>query len=304
MAAKGKASSGEPPAPLWALLLRPPIRNLLLLTAGALALLVGLQIAWKKWGDPALHNPAALIAADKIVVTPQPAWIEPRVKDEVLRDASLGDMRLHDRRLLQRLHQAFSGHSWVEKVVQVSKAYPAQINVELVYRRPAALVEVNYRRRPELLLVDGDGVLLPSPSEEFSKKLPPLLRIAAGDVAPAGVYGTPWGDPKIEAAAVIAHLWGDRWQGPALYRIAAEVDGNGVTTYFLELKEGARIAWGSAPGRESAAEPAPEAKIAALLARHAQTPLSGDSGALLLDLRQPNAPQGGRTAKAPAAKKR
>lgn len=53
--------------------------------------------------------------------------------------------------------------------------------VELAYRKPIATVEVAYRGRPELLLIDEQAILLPSPTEAFvMRNLPDLLLIRCG----------------------------------------------------------------------------------------------------------------------------
>ena len=102
------------------------------------------------------------VAADRIAVTPAPAWIHADVKAEVLRSAAVGRLDLRDRHLVVHVASAFALHPWVAKVVRVEKRFPAQVTVELEYRRPVAAVEVADRGEAGLVFIDQESVLLPS----------------------------------------------------------------------------------------------------------------------------------------------
>jgi hypothetical protein len=260
----------------------------------------GFQEAWKHWGEPSLASEPYEVTAAQIIVTAQPPWIEGDVKAEALRDGGLALLDLRDRTLLDRVRRAFAVHNWVAQVKQVRKSYPARVDVELVYRRPVASVEVAYRGRPELLLIDEQAILLPSPSEAFAaRNLPDLLRLDAGDTAPIGPYGTDWGSPRVTAAAKIAAAWGERWSAIGLYRIVVTEDTNGRIGYELQTRNGGRCVWGNPPGNESAGEPKPEEKIARAIAAHAQGQLKDDPDAPPVDLSGGVVPLPARTATRP-----
>ena len=238
---------------------------------------VGLTQAWNRWGKPATAGDDYVVTPAKISITPQPAWIHADVKAEVVRDGSLSRLDLRDRKLLETVSQAFAMHSWVAKVRQVRKRFPAHVTVELEYRKPVAMVEVELRGRPGLLFIDASSILLPS--EDFAaNQTKDYLRVSAGNAAPAGVYGTLWGSDKIAGAARLAAAWGDRWKPLGLYRIVITSDPNAQPVYELHTKTGTRVVWGRAPGAEVSPgpsnEPSPEQKISHLLQ------LAAESGSL------------------------
>jgi hypothetical protein len=272
---------------------RAIVGGLLLLAGGYW----GFQEAWRRWGEPSLASEPYQVTPQQIIVTAQPAWIEGDVKAEAIRDGGLNRLDLRDRALLDRVKRAFAVHNWVAQVKQVRKSYPALVEVDVVYRRPIASVEVSYRGRPELLLVDEQGILLPSPSEAFAaRNLPDLLRIDAGDTAPAGPYGTDWGNPRVTGATRIAGAWGDHWQELGLYRIVVTEDTNGRVGYEVQTRSGGRLLWGNPPGQESAGEPKPSEKIAKAQAAHQQGQLKDDADAPPIDLSGGVAPLPSRTA--------
>jgi hypothetical protein len=90
--------------------------------------------------------------------------------------------------LAARLTAAFALHPWVERVEGVNLRGPDGPTVRLVIRTPVLAVASR--------VVDRFGVLLPAEAPVdglpvFPDDAPP----------PAGPAGTPWGDPKVEAAA-------------------------------------------------------------------------------------------------------
>jgi len=254
-----------------------------------LAVVAG-RVAWQRWGQPSLNDPAFLLSADEILVSPQPAWIQGDVKAEVIRDAVLTDLNLHDRQLLDKVARAFALHSWVAKVKRVEKSYPSRLTVELEYRKPVATVEIGETLssgEPGLLFVDAQSVLLPS--EHFSPaQARNYLRISAGDVLPTGVYGTAWGSARILGAARIAAAWGDQWKPVGLYRIVIKEDPNAEPIYELHTKGQAHVIWGRPPGEEVGDEPPAERKIAYLTQYVAeQGPLDKSASSAPIDLRRP-----------------
>jgi len=195
-----------------------------------------------------------------MLVTPQPTWIHTNVKQDVIRDSQLEELNLLDPQLTEKVGRAFALHSWVASVVQVRKSYPARITVDLNYRQPVAMVEVSSSTGPGLLFVDAHGYLLPS--DDFAlRQTQDFLRISAAHTAPAGVYGTAWGDVRIEQAAGLAQFLASHWKALKLYRIhAVELPGNNLV-FELETKEGKRIRWGHPPGLERSPERMAEEKL-------------------------------------------
>jgi hypothetical protein len=301
MKSKSSAPALPPPKPavnpLVAILFSKQYRSII----GTLLLIVacywGFQEAWRRWGESSLASEPYQVTAEQLVVTSQPPWIEGDVKAEAIRDGSLSKMDLRDRTLLERIRRAFAVHNWVAEVKQVRKSYPAKVEVDLEYRQPVALVEVAYRGRPELLLIDRQAVLLPSPSEAFAaRNLPEMLRIDAGDTAPVGPYGTDWGSPRVTAAAKIAAAWTNQWKLLGLYRIVVSEDTNGRVSYEVQTRNGGRLLWGNPPGQETSGEPKPAEKISRAIAAQQQGQLKDDPDAPPIDLSAGTVPFPARTA--------
>jgi hypothetical protein len=289
---------------LFRIALRPQNRGPVLAGLIGVAAVVGLMFAWSRWGVPATTGPEYTVTADKIELAPQPEWIHADVKAEVVRASSLSKLALRDPRLVEQVAQAFALHPWIAKVTRVEKRFPARLIVAVEYRRPAAAVELSRDGKRELLFVDGEGVLLPS-LDFAAGQAADYLRIGGIASTPASVYGAPWGDEAVAGAARIAAAWGDRFKQAGLYRILPAEAASGEITYELRTPGDTRIVWGPAPGRESSAEPAPEQKIAALLAFIADKgPLDRAGGESLIDLRQLAGAHTPRTATTPAGTQR
>jgi len=295
-----KAAPSLPRAVQIARILWRPQNRGPVLTAGViLAAIIGLLVAWNRWGAPTTRGPDYVVTADKITITPQPAWIHADVKAEVVRAANLSRLDLGDRELVQQVSQAFALHAWIAKVVRVEKRFPAQVAVTLEYRRPIAAVELAPGGRRELLFVDAEGVLLPS--QDFaSNQAADYLRIGGINSTPS-VYGSPWGDECVTGAARIAAAWGERFKKGGLYRILPSESSSGQISYELRTPGDTRVLWGPAPGREASSEPSAEQKIAALLDYVAdKASLDREGGERLLDLRKLAAFATPRTAAGPS----
>lgn len=101
-------------------------------------------------------------------------------------------LNLLDEELPGRLRTGFAKHPWVEKVEDVEIVPPNKIVVKVTYRTPVLAI----KHGGSLRVVDGNGVLLPKDAPSLG------LPIYEGDPQPpAGLEGTRWGDPNVEAAA-------------------------------------------------------------------------------------------------------
>jgi hypothetical protein len=128
----------------------PPLNaeNVRWLVAALLILACGLSagLAWRRWGGQLLSQPEYRLSESSLRVTPAPEWIHPatNITSEVVRDGSLRDLNLLDDQTVIKIADAFKLHTWVKRVVRVSKQAPSSVVVELDYRKPIALVEVLY----------------------------------------------------------------------------------------------------------------------------------------------------------------
>jgi hypothetical protein len=236
-------------------------RRLLTVAIAGMALVAGSLALWAKVRPHVQSQPEYLARTSELEITAPPAWIHADIKAEVIRDTGLpSELSILDDRLAGRLSQAFSLHPWVSRVAAVRTTYPMHIAVDLVYRRPVAMVEVP----GGLLPIDADGILLPT--EDFSPEQARHYPRAAGiNSTPLGPVGTRWGDPKVEAAAKLAELLADDWQQLGLRRISVreETTAESGRRLVLDLitRGGTTLFWGSQFGLEAASELKPAEKL-------------------------------------------
>lgn len=237
---------------------------LVLVVAG---FIVAVILVWRHVAPQVRASRQYALTLDQVYVTPPPAWIHSDVRAEVFHSASLDPplSTLQDD-LARRIFAAFAMHPWVAKVVavtMVSRHPPARVDVELVYRQPACMVEVP----GDLLPVDAEGVLLPHEDLDFTpterRSYPCLGGI---DTRPMRPVGQPWGDGRVLDGAQIAAAFGPAWQQLKLARIQPSPASLAAhePTYELFSRAGTRIIWGLPPGTKVLGEPSPAEKIARL----------------------------------------
>jgi hypothetical protein len=224
--------------------------TVLLLLAG---LTGGAYYGWQRVGPQVTQGPEYVLELEQIVITPPPPWIRADVRAETVRDGGLSDLSLLDRELTVKIARAFSLNTWVEDVRRVRKeqANPARVVVELVYRKPVAMVEVTMNDRPGLLPVDVHGVLLP-PGDFSAEQARDYLRVSLPNATPAGPVGTPWGDPRVVGAARVAAALQEHWKSLGLYRVTVQPTepprtNPDETVFVLTTRRGAQVLWGVAP---------------------------------------------------------
>lgn len=261
-----------------------PGRSLSLMLA---IVLVGLGLWWLGWqwtGARVLSTSDYLVDPEEVTTTPLPPWIHTNVCAEVLRDASLDPpLSIMDRDLAERVYTAFSFHPWVARVERVTKHYAGRITVDLVYREPALMVEVE----GGLLPVDAGGVLLPS--NDFSPvEASRYPRLEGIDSVPLGPVGSHWGDERVSGAAEIAAALASVWHDWKLDRIVpyelARQGRQREFTYHLYTLGGTRIFWGPAPSSNAAGEMPSAEKVARLTEYFAERGSFDGGGSTLLDV--------------------
>lgn len=212
--------------------------------------------AWKQYGATHAHFETYTVGVQGIEITPPPPWVRTSLKADVVRFGSLERLSLLEKDSTRRVSDAFALHPWVHHVQRVAKHYPASMSVELTYRKPVAVVEVEHGSKPGLLPVDREGVLLP-PEDFTVGQVKALPRISVGKTFPAGAVGTAWGDDRVAAAALVAEGLCDNWPQETLFQIAALPAGSGgkqSTSFEIVARDGRRFPWGHAPGSEVTGE--------------------------------------------------
>jgi hypothetical protein len=229
---------------------------------------------WQRVGPRVLSSPEYQVGPDQLEITPTPGWIHRDLRVEILRNPTLdGPLSLLDDDLAERIHNAFTQHPWVAKVLRVTKQ-PASIKIDLVYRRPVCMVEVP----GGVFAVDAEGVLLPS--EDFSPiEATRYPRLTGVERKPSGPPGRRWGDATVIGGAEIAAALMSAWEAMRLQSIAPLTDdattatnqGENETTrryqepqFVLFTRGGTRIFWGYAPGANVVGELSATEKVARL----------------------------------------
>jgi hypothetical protein len=269
--AKGKVDSGAAAGIAFRAVsawLQGTRRNVLVALTVVAILAVAAGQAWQQYGASEAHSEAYLVGLAQIDVNPPPPWVHGDVKREAIRLGSLEQLSLLDRNATQRVSQAFALHPWVSDVRRVSKHFPASVEVNVVYRKPVAIVEVEYGGEPGLLPIDRSATLL-RPEDFSTAQVKALPRIYVGRTFPVGSVGATWGDDRVAAAALVAELLCDEWEALQLHRIEALPSIAGglqeLTAFEIVANNGRRFVWGRAPGREASGERTSDAKRAALL---------------------------------------
>ena len=236
-----------------------------------LTLTILFSMAWSKWGPAITKSEKYQLRLESLRVTNPPEWIHADVKATVFRDGSLGQLSVLDSRLAVKVARAFELNPWVSRVKWVRKRYPSDVEVELEYRRPIAMVEVRNDDEMGLLPVDAQSVLL-DPRDFSENMAQKFLRIRVDFRYPMGVVGTKWEDDRVAQAAQIAEaLESVDWKKIGIHRVVAVSMSSGPTTtrkqvrphdFYLLTSDDLKIHWGRAPGSERESEPAAKTKLA------------------------------------------
>ncbi len=147
--------------------------------------------------------------------------------------------------------------------------------VDVVYRRPACMVEVhNGGMSRGVYGVDFEGVVLPPADlSPLDAARLPLLR---GIDTPPGQPGSPWGDERVLEGCRLAASLSEVWLELQLASLAPlprpEDSLDEPHRYELLTRAGIRILWGLPAAGSAADKPIVEAKIARLRQSLAERP--------------------------------
>lgn len=232
------------PSRLWRRL------KVVVLAAVVATLAWGVSLAWKQVGPDVIRRDRYLLPAEQVSVSSPPAWLAADVRSEVLHAAQL-DRRLSilDDNFVQVLQDAFALHPWVESVVRVEKQYPPAVDIEIIYRKPVAVVEIAAGGVVQLLPVDRHGIHLPAADvPEIRRRYLPRI----GGVVGQPPIGRRWDDPRVDGAVDLAVRLAGDWDRLHLVEIlpSARPEINGARRYYvydLVTRGGTRIVWGAAP---------------------------------------------------------
>ena len=209
---------------------------------------------------------------EDIDIGEQPSWIPFNFVEQVAERAGFGpEFSVLDEDWTGKIAEAFQLHPWVREVKSVRRASGRRIQVELDFRVPIAMVEVNRGVYP----IDDQGVLLP-PADFTVADTRRYCLIRNVRTTPQGPSGTEWGDVVVSGAARLAAVLSNtnqrsasHWERlrlssievPTRTRAAQEV---GELLYEIRTHSGSRIKWGRAPGIKHPGELSSDQKIGRL----------------------------------------
>jgi len=220
---------------------------------GPLVLLIGGYFAWIQYGAPNLDRAVYGLKAENLIVTSKPAWIDANVTQEVFQGADLGRLSVLDREMSATVFNAFRTHPWIRKVFRVQKISGCQVEINVEYREPLAMIywempnglqpqnasstvmtggspDGDTRNEPaqgigqpseksaSFVPVDLDGVLLPWRDFGSDEVLRYWL-IYAKNASTSGRVGADYGDVRVKAALRLCLLLKEHREKLGLERI-------------------------------------------------------------------------------------
>lgn len=266
----------------------PAGRQLLLCVVIVAAFMLLMVAGWNHYADQFAAREEFLLSPREIMISAPPAWIQSDVLIDAVQKADLPDqLDLRDRELTNKVASAISAHPWVRSVNKVVKQYPAKVLVEVEYRRPVAMVEVEFvdegAVRRGLIPVDVEGTVLPPGDFSRIQANDRYPRIQIDLKRPMVEAGMKWDNPRVAEAALIAAELLPHWSDLKLNRIILK--GDSGQHYELELTDQTRIIWGSPPGKELPQETIAQHKVQVMLQKAAESALSSHEAQPSLDLR-------------------
>jgi hypothetical protein len=253
---------------------------------------------WYYYGADHLDQALYSLRLENLSVTAQPEWIKTKVSDEVYRTNRLDRISLLDPRANASIAQAFETHNWVKSAIRVSKAVGGKVEVDLVYRRPLAMIYVEQtvpdasgsKTIAGYLPIDSEGTMLPTESDFGSEDVLKYFVVYAQDARPAGDVGMPYGDVRIMEALSLCEFLQKYRETYGLQVIEIHQDRlvSGPSPWSLKIftrDKRREIVWGHAPRLENSSELPADEKLKRLLAWLDQ-PLPADTSEIQsIDLR-------------------
>ena len=235
---------------------------------------------WKNFGAEHLDRTLYALRVENIEVTPQPNWIRGDVRAEVYRNGTLSRLSLLDPQATATIAHAFDAHAWIKRTNRVRKTSGGKVQVDVLYRRPTAMVWFQKAAvlgtQPEpgnkglCYPVDEEGVVLPG--DNFTPdEVPNYFMIFAPNAVPTGESMMAFGDNRILEALKLCRILEPHrsaWKLACIYVEPDAVDRQltGFNSWMMTVttQDKRNILWGHAPGKELKDETAIEEKLAIL----------------------------------------
>ncbi len=242
-------------------------------------------LGWYHYGSKRLDQALYALNIERIHLTQQPPWIKTSVLEEVFQGHRLDRVNLLDPAASATIASAFETHPWIEKASRVQKEHGGGVNVDVVYRKPLALVQVYYyqtdasgnassERKEGYYPVDSKGVVLPVNDFKQNQSLVwDYLMIEVEGMENASAQpGLPINDHRVQEALKLALFLQSKADPKKLglqwVRVRRDINVTSASPWILELwtSDQRMITWGRSPGAETAGESPADQKLASLTA--------------------------------------
>lgn len=200
-----------------------------------------------------------------------PAWIHENIPETIYNTLLLNPstLSIYSEKQIEYVQNALKEVYWIQKIERIRKFYPAFLEIEVTYRRPALMVSVSGDSIPGgeseeskghfyYIPLSSDCHILPMDADNFPVPMEELEKFPTfcGE-APSAFYeseepldvtafpgcqpprsqkpGTLWSyDAQIRDAVKIVNLLGDRWKKFGLDYICVENNANDKNNWYSE----------------------------------------------------------------------
>jgi len=144
----------------------------------ATVLIIGTAIfSWERYKNRILPPAHYQLTSDNLQITPQPSWTSPDLRSMIVGDQRQQDYQprsIMDTDLVPDLANALNSVGWIENIDKIQKSRHG-LDVQLTFRQPVGMVEINSMTMPKSsvkdlkpvnLHIDRQGVLMDGPLSE------------------------------------------------------------------------------------------------------------------------------------------
>jgi hypothetical protein len=249
----------------------------------ATVLIIGTSIiSWERYKNRILPPEQYQLTAENLQVSPQPAWTSPDVRTMILGDQRGQDYQpksIMDTALVPAVASTLKSVGWIENIDGIQKSKHG-LDVQLTYRRPVGMVEINAMtvspaefkgKKAVNLHIDRQGVVMAGPhSEQPGDHL--LISIGNPMNMDQLLSWSQWQDVRVQGAAKISDALQDRWKALGFFRLTTFRSRANATDQRIPFqlwtepgrKYRVHLIWGNPPGQELANEASAAEKIQAM----------------------------------------
>ena len=249
----------------------------------ATVLIIGTAIfSWERYKNRILPPAHYQLTSDNLQITPQPSWTSPDLRSMIVGDQRQQDYQprsIMDTDLVPDLANALNSVGWIENIDKIQKSRHG-LDVQLTFRQPVGMVEINSMTMPKSsvkdlkpvnLHIDRQGVLMDGPlSEQPGDHL--LISIGNPQYMDQLLPWSRWQDARVQGAAKIGEAFQGRWKQLGFYRLTTFRSRASATDQRIPFqlwtepgrKYRVHLIWGNPPGEEMANEASAVQKILAI----------------------------------------